>query len=144
MKKLMLICAAASMMLSGCVTLGGKPLTSATTTEAVTAVAQAGAAIADAQHVTPPSALMSASVKAVAQQRVRDAFKVFDKTLTVIDALHLTRNSPKALKVKHAIEAVRVALNLASSAVAVSNSASYSEALGHAQTALADVTAALK
>lgn len=128
--------------LGGCVTLSGAPVTNKT--EAIQAVATVGAAIADAQHVTPPSGLMSASVKGVAQQRVHDAFTVLDKTLTVVDALHLTRNSPQALRVKHAIEAVRVALNLASSAVAVSNSASYSEALAHAQIALADVTAALK
>lgn len=135
----------APLALSGCTIFSTPPTTA---TQTITAVAQAAAAIADAENVTPPSGIMSASVEAKATVAVSAAWNVFDASLTGIDTLvaakGITPGSPTALAIKNAIVAVQAGLNAATAAVAIGDSASYTSALAQAQTALASISAALK
>jgi len=82
-----------------------------------------------------------------ASQTLVVAWRAFDAVLTAVDALSdtsvLRPGTPRAVRVAGSIREARAALDAATNAVRVGNSASYSEALQRAHLALSSIRTVL-
>jgi hypothetical protein len=112
--------------------------------DAVVAVAETAARVADAINVAPPATLSRTTID---EKFVRSAFLTFDTALHIIDGLRdtgvLVPGTPKAHKVRDTIRLVQRWLNAASSAQKAGNAATYTEALRNARAALASLQTSL-
>lgn len=76
----------------------------------------------------------------VDENLIRGAYTTFDNGLTLIHNLHLTRNSPTAMRVRAGIDIVKRTLRVAYNAQRIGNAATVRQALTEARTALVGLT----
>lgn len=135
------IAATALLSLAACVQSTAPPGSAGTTApsrgQALAAIADTAAAVADGLGQAPPATLSRTTID---ERYVHFAFKAFERALTFIDVMKssgdLPRNSQRARSVQAGGRIVQRSLNAASAAQRAGNASTYTSALREAKAAL--------